>query len=259
MGDSILCARDGEIATVTINRPDKRNALDRAAWIRLAETFDALSEDESLRCVIIRGAGSEAFGAGADISGFDEERSNARLVEEYEAVTHRAMEAMVGGRHPVVAMIHGFCLGGAFELATGCDIRVSGESGRFGIPAKRMGLFLGHPMVESLVHVVGRATALEMLLEARIYDADEALRKALVHRVVPDAALEEETMATARRIAEGAPLAARFHRRAVRRVADPAPLTAEEIAESFSYADSEDYHTGYRAFLAKEKPRFKGR
>lgn len=259
MEDSILCDKDGEIATVTINRPDKRNALNKATWTRLGETMVALSEDETLRCVIIRGAGTEAFAAGADISGFETERANSELVRDYGENTHRAIGAVTDGRHPVIAMIHGFCLGGGYELATACDLRISGESGRFGVPVKRMGLYLGYDLIEGLVNVVGRATALEMTLEGRVYDAAEAVRKGLIHRAVPDGRLEEEVRATARRIAEGAPLAARFHRRAIRRIADPAPLTEAEIAASYDYADTEDYHAGYRAFLAKEKPRFKGR
>ena len=259
MDETILCDIDGVVATVTINRPDKRNALNAETWSRLGAAMDELSANEDLRCVVIRGAGTEAFAAGADISGFESERSNSAQVKEYGENTHRAIGAVVNGRHPVIAMIHGFCLGGGYELATACDLRIAGASGRFGIPVKRMGLYLGYPLLDDLIHVVGRATALEMTLEGRVYDADEAVEKGLVHRVVLDEDLEHEVMETARRIAEGAPLAARWHRKAIRRLSDPRPLTDEEIDGSYAYADSEDYHTGYRAFLAKEKPEFKGR
>lgn len=259
MDETILRDIDDAVATVTINRPEKRNALNLETWSRLGATMDELSADEDLRCVVIRGAGTAAFAAGADISGFETERSNSALVKEYGEITHKAFDAVVQGRHPVIAMIHGFCLGGGYELATACDLRIAGESGRFGIPVKRMGLYLGYPLLDELIQVVGRATALEMTLEGRVYDATEAVQKGLVHRVVPDGDLEEEVMATARRIAEGAPLAARWHRQAIRRLADPAPLTEAEIDGSYAYADSEDYHAGYRAFLAKEKAQFRGR
>lgn len=259
MGESILVARQGAVATVTLNRPDKRNALDAACWAGLAEAMDALSADESLRCVVLRGAGPDAFAAGADISGFAAEHSTPELARSYKAGTDRAIEAIAGGVHPVVAMIHGHCLGGGFEIATACDVRIAAESSRLGVPARLMGLYLGYGLVDTLVSVVGRAAALEIALEGRVYGAAEAYEKGMVTRVVADDRLEEEAYASARRIAEGAPLAARWHRKAIRRHADPRPLSEAEIAESYAYAATEDYHEGYRAFLAKETPVFKGR
>ncbi len=259
MADPILVERDGDVATVVINRPEKRNALNVEAWSALAEAMNALSDDESLRCIVLRGTGREAFAAGADISGFESERSTPALVRTYSETTHRAFDAVEQCRHPVVAMIHGFCLGGGFELATACDLRIAGESGRFGVPVKRMGLYLGYQLLETLISVVGRATALEIVLEGRVFDSAEALAKGMVTRVVADDALEEECGAMVRRIAEGAPLSARWHKQAARRLSDPAPLTDGEIEGSYAYAESEDYHAAYRAFLAKKKPRFQGR
>jgi enoyl-CoA hydratase/carnithine racemase len=259
MADPILVERAGEIATLVINRPEKRNALDLATWRRLGEAMTELDSDESLRCVVIRGAGEEAFAAGADISGFATERSTRAQIKHYSEVMHEALHALAGCRHPTVAMIRGYCLGGGFELATFCDLRIAGDTARLGIPVKLMGLFLEYDMFETLIAVVGRATALEIALEGRVYDAREACAKGLVNRVVADADLEREAYATAARIAEGAPLSARWHKRAARRLAERAPLTAAEIEESYDYADSEDYKAAYRAFLAKEKPRFKGR
>jgi len=256
---AVLVDRDGGIATVTINRPEKRNALNAAGWDALSEAFEGLSEDESLRCIVLRGAGPDAFAAGADMSDFMDEHSNAALARSYMGKTHRACEAISKGRHPVVAMIHGYCLGGGFEIATACDIRIAARSSRLGVPAKLVGLYLGYGLLGTLVGAVGRANALEIALEGRVYTAEEAYAKGMVNRIVDYDALEEEAYGSARRIAEGAPLSARWHRTAVHRLADPAPLTEEGIRESFSYADTEDYHEGYRAFLAKEKPAFKGR
>ena len=256
---AVLVDREGEIATVTINRPEKRNALNAAGWDALSEAFETLSQEDDLRCIVLRGAGPDAFAAGADMSGFMDEHSNAELARSYMGKTHRACEAIARGRHPVVAMIHGFCLGGGFEVATACDIRIAARSSRMGVPARLVGLYLGYGLLDTMIAAVGRANALEIALEGRVYTAGEAFAKGMINRVADDDALEEEAYASARRIAEGAPLAARWHRKAVHRLADPAPLTEEEIAESFSYADTEDYHEGYRAFLAKEKPAFKGR
>lgn len=259
MTETILVERRDDIAVVSLNRPEKRNALRREDWITLGDTLDALGEDDDLRCIVLRGAGEEAFGAGADISGFEEERSDRKKVKAYEAATDRAFYGARDCRIPVIAMIHGFCVGGAFELALACDLRISGESGRFGVPAKNLGLFLGYHLVGYLVEAGGPAVASEVLLEGRIFGADEALAKNLVTRVVPDADLEEEVMKSARLIADGAPLAHRYHRAAIRRVTDPRPLSRAELEGQFDYADSEDYMAGYNAFRAREKPKFRGR
>lgn len=258
MSEQILVERQGAIATLTLNRPEKRNALNAAAWTALGETVEILSQDDELRCIVLRGAGPDAFAAGADISGFKDEHSTIELAKSYKAKTDHAVDAIARGKHPVIAMIHGYCLGGGFEIATACDIRIAAESSRLGVPARLMGLYLGYGLLDTLVNVVGRATALEIALEGRVYTAREAYDKGMINHIVPDEKLEEEAYASARRIAEGAPLAARWHRQAIRRFANPKPLSEAEIAASYAYAETEDYHEGYRAFLAKEKPAFKG-
>lgn len=259
MDDTILVERRDDIGVVTINRPEKRNAMRQGDWITIAETLDELGGDDSLRCIVLRGAGNEAFCAGADISGFEAERSTREKVRAYEAATDRAFDAAHTCRHPVIAMINGFCLGGGFELALGCDLRISSMSGRFGIPAKNVGLFLSYHLLEFLMDVGGKAIAAEVLLEGRIIPALEAQSKNLITRVVDDDGLEEEVMAAARRIADGAPLTARWHREALRRIAQMAPYSAEELEAQFDYADSDDYKAGYQAFLERKKPRFTGR
>lgn len=259
MSDLITTARDGVIATVTINNPAKRNALTRAAWQDLAETMRVLSADESLRCLVLRGAGTEAFAAGADISEFARERATAAQAKHYHEAVTEGIYAVQDCLHPTIAMIYGACTGGGMEIACACDLRISGESGRFGVPINRLGHALAYPEMKLVQQVVGRALMLEILLEGRILDAREAERRGLLSRVVPDDRLEEEVTATAQRIARGAPLAARANKRFARRLADPTPLSKEEIDESYALCDSEDYKEGVRAFLAKEKPVFKGR
>jgi enoyl-CoA hydratase/carnithine racemase len=156
-------------------------------------------------------------------------------------------------------MIHGVCVGGGLEMAAVCDMRICGESSRFGVPVKRLGLVMAYAEMKGLIDLVGRSVALEIALEGRVFGAQEAREKGLVNRVVPDDKVEEESAATARRIAEGAPLVARWHKKFARRLADPRPLTPEENAESYACFGTEDFRIGYRAFLAKEKPAFRGK
>jgi enoyl-CoA hydratase/carnithine racemase len=259
MSDAVLVARDGAVATVTLNKPERMNALDKRMWRALGEIFDDLDRDESLRCVVLRGAGDKAFAAGADIAEFAAERANVGQARDYDRIVRVALEAVVRCRHPVVAMIRGACVGGGLELAAVCDLRICGESSRFGIPVKNLGLVVAYGELAGLIDLVGRAAALEIVLEGRVFGAEEARAKGLVNRVVPDERLEEETAATVRRIADGAPLVARWHKKFARRLADPRPLTPAEYDESFACFGTEDYRTGYRAFLAKGKPDFRGK
>ncbi|MGH8682095.1 MAG: enoyl-CoA hydratase/isomerase family protein [Burkholderiales bacterium] len=259
MSDAVLVARDGAIATVTLNKPERLNALDKGMWRALGEIFRDLDRDESLRCVVLRGAGDRAFAAGADIAEFATERANVEQAREYDRVVHPTLEAVAHCRHPVVAMIRGACVGGGLELAAVCDLRICGESSRFGIPVKNLGLVVAYGELQGLIDLVGRAAALEIVLEGRVFGAPEAKDKGLVNRIVPDDKVEEETAGMVRRIAAGAPLVARWHKRFARRLADPRPLTPGEYDESFACFGTEDYRIGYRAFLAKGKPEFRGK
>jgi enoyl-CoA hydratase/carnithine racemase len=158
-----------------------------------------------------------------------------------------------------VALIQGACVGGGLLVAAQCDLRLCNESARFGVPVKNLGLTEAYDELRGMMRVIGPAASLELLLEGRIWAAREAYEKGLVNRVVPDAGVVEEAYATARRIADGAPLAARWHKKFVRRLADPRPLSAVECDEGFACFDTEDFRIGYAAFLAKRKPEFKGR
>jgi enoyl-CoA hydratase/carnithine racemase len=255
----ILVDRDADIATVILNRPEKLNALTKPMWQRLGEVMRELSSDDSLRCVVLRGAGVKSFAPGNDISEFANTRSNSAQAREYGVVHHEALAALHECRHPMVALIHGICVGGGLEIAALCDLRICGTSSRFGIPINRLGLTLGPREMQGLLSLVGKAVTLEILLEGRVFGADEALQKGLVTRVVADDKVEEEAYATARRLADGAPLVARWHKKFMRRLHDPAPLTEAELDEGYACYDTEDFRAGYRAFLAKSKPGFKGR
>jgi enoyl-CoA hydratase/carnithine racemase len=259
MDDSILTARDGDIATVTLNRPDRLNALNRAMWAGLGETMRILSANDSLRCIVLRGAGGKAFAAGADIAEFATERANARQAKQYGELIHQTMQAVAQCRIPTVALIEGACVGGGLEIAAMCDMRVCGESSRFGVPVGKLGLTMGYGELAGLLALVGRAVALEILLEGRVFSADEAFRKGLVNRVVADADVEKESYALARRIADGAPLVARWHKQFIERLTVRADIPPEEWDIGFACFDTDDYREGVRAFLAKTKPEFRGR
>ena len=259
MSDAILVERDGVIATVVLNRPEKLNAMTRAMWAALGDSVAALSADDGIRCIIVRGAGEKAFSPGNDIGEFANERSNKRQAIEYGATMHATAAALAACRHPIVAQIHGLCVGGGLEIAALCDLRICGESSRFGAPIKNLGLVMAYPEMAPLIRLVGTAVTHEILLEGRIFDAAEAKAKGLVTRIVHDADVASEARATAERIAEGAPLVARWHKKFARRLADDRPLSAAEHDEAFDCFDTEDFRTGYAAFLAKRKPQFNGR
>ncbi|MFZ3320796.1 MAG: enoyl-CoA hydratase-related protein [Usitatibacter sp.] len=247
------------MATVVLNRPEKLNALTRTMWKRLGDVFIELSTDDSIRCVILRGAGTKAFAPGNDISEFATERSNVEQARAYGEDMRRTIEAIGACRHPVVAQVHGVCVGGGLEIAGLADIRICGESSRFGVPINKLGLVMAYSEISSLISLAGESNAMEILLEGRVFDAKEAKEMGLVTRVVPDDQVEREARETAQRIADGAPLVARWHKKFARRLRDPSPLTPAEYDEGFACFGTEDFQAGYKAFLAKTKPDFKGK
>ncbi|QET05073.1 enoyl-CoA hydratase/isomerase family protein [Cupriavidus pauculus] len=259
MRQPILTEREGQIATVTLNNPEKLNALDLGMWQGLTETMTALSADDSVRCVVLRGAGDKAFAAGADIEEFRTRRFTRDQAREYGEITHATMRAIQDCRHPTIALIQGACVGGGLEIASMCDLRICGQSSRFGVPVNRLGLVMSYGELGGLMALTGPAAAIEIVLEGRVFDAAEAREKGLVTRIVADADVPEEAYAAARRIAQGAPLVARWHKQFVRRLLDPTPLRPEEADEAYACFDTQDFHIGFEAFVGKTKPQFSGR
>ena len=259
MPGEILVARDGFVATVTLSSPGRMNALDKAMWAQLGAAMAELGADEALRCVVIRGEGDKAFAAGADIAEFKNERANSAQAKAYSRGGIGWMHAVAQCRHPTVALIQGACVGGGLLIASQCDLRICNESARFGVPVKNLGLTESYDELQAMMRVIGPAASLEILLEGRIWGAREAYEKGLVNRVLADDKVVEEAYAAARRIADGAPLVHRWHKKFARRLADPRPLGAEERDEGFACYGTRDFATGYHAFLAKSEPKFEGR
>ena len=259
MSDPVYLEVEDTVATVVLNRPEKLNALDLPQWIRIGELMAELHDEDAIHCVVVRGADERAFSAGADIAGFEKHRNTKAQVRAYGEVIDTSLTAIRNCRHPVIAAIQGVCVGGGLELSSACDIRLCGASSRFGAPINRLGLTMSYAEARSLKDVAGTAGALEILLGGDVFDAKRAFELGLVSQVTPDEDLLETAYSLARRIAERAPLVNRWHKKFIRRLADPAPLTAEEIDEGFAAYDTEDYRIGYEAFLDKKKPEFKGR
>ena len=258
--EHILIDRDDKnIVTITLNRPEKLNALTKTMWGRLGDIFRELSDDDTVRCIMMTGAGGKSFSPGNDISEFETDRSSTPKAAEYGELMGRNIKAMRDCPHPSVAAIRGICVGGGMELAGLCDVRICSKKSRFGVPISKLGLVMGYHEIDALRSLVGAGPALEILLEGRVFDAEEAQRLGIVSRIVADDDVMTEARNAAERIAAGAPLVHRWHRKFLRRLQDPTPLSAEELAESYACFDTEDFQTGYRAFLEKKTPEFKGR
>jgi enoyl-CoA hydratase/carnithine racemase len=219
----------------------------------------ALGEDQSVRCVLIEGSGNRAFSAGSDIGGFPEERQTSEQVQVYAQALESALSVLGNCPHPTLALIQGVCVGGGLEIAASCDLRICSESSRFGAPINRLGLTMSYTELAPLVELVGASITLEILLEGGLLDADQAYQKGLVNRVVPDEDVGDEARALAHRIAGGAPLVNRWHKKFVRRLTDGAPMTEGERREAYEAFQTDDYREGVQAFLERRDPRFDGK
>ena len=259
MSDAIYTERDGAVASVILNRPEKLNALDLPEWRRIGEVMRELHADDSVRCIVMRGVDARAFSAGADIAGFAEHRSTPAQVRNYGQVLATSLAAISACRHPVIAAINGVCVGGGLEMSSACDLRICGASSRFGAPINKLGLTMSFAELETLNSIIGSAGLLEMLLAGEVFGAQRAYELGFVSRILPDETWLEHSYALAQEIAARAPLVNRWHKKFVRRLLKPQPLTAEELDEAYAAYDTEDYRIGYEAFLAKRKPEFKGR
>jgi enoyl-CoA hydratase len=261
VNDDILVQQDGSIATIVLNRPRMRNAINLAMWQEIARLTEGLGKDDSVRAVVFRGSGTEAFASGADISEFPASRKDTETSLHYNATTAAAYAAVRECLKPTIAMIHGFCMGGAMGLAMACDLRFAAEGAKFGIPAARLSIVYPPEAIGQLVDLVGPAYAKDILFSARTVSDREALAIGLIQRLVPAADLERTTYEYLKLVADNAPLSVRGSKVAVQAylAGFDDDSRARLRALSLEAVASEDYREGTRAFLEKRRPTFQGR
>jgi enoyl-CoA hydratase/carnithine racemase len=258
MTASIKLLREGPIALVTLANPGRLNAMTRGMWRELRAVFEDLARDATLRCVIVGGEGT-AFCAGGDISEYPSFRFDETSLREFhENEVWAALAAMLACEVPLVARIEGACMGAGLEIASCCDIRLAGDSSKFGAPIAKLGFPMA-PREAALVRgAIGDVLARDMLLAASVHGAARLYDAGFLLRVWPDAELASEALAHARRIATLAPEAARLNKRSLsvlRRSTAPEAL-AQLLPSAYDYADSPEHREGVAAFLAKRAPLF---
>jgi enoyl-CoA hydratase len=255
--DTLLLSIEDRVATVAINRPDKRNALNTAVRDELVQALDALRDEPGVRVVILTGTGDKAFVAGADITEFAD---RSALEQRAVMAGRRVFDEIAAFPKPTIAMINGVAAGGGCELAMACDIRIAGRSARFGQPEIRLGLIPGGGGTQRLPRLVGAGRALRMILTGELIDAEEAWRTGLVDVLVDDDALRDRTMEVARTIAAHSPVAVRLAKAAVA-AAWEAPLGAGLALERELFVTafgSDDRREGVAAFVEKRRAVFQG-
>jgi len=255
----VTIQRDEPIAVITLNRPDVLNALNASMLHELAGTLSALQGDESIRVVVLTGAGDKAFAAGADIG--EQAAQSATSGREFALQGQRVFDLVENLGKPVISAINGYALGGGCELAMACTLRLAADTAKLGQPEITLGLIPGYAGSQRLARLVGKTKAMELLLTGAPVSGAEAERMGLVNRVVPAAELMTEARALAGRLARNAPIATRYILDAVNRGLEmPLPEASSFEATLFGLAmATDDMREGTAAFLEKRKPTFKGR
>lgn len=249
------------VGVITFNNPDKRNAMSLEMWEGFGEALTALRDDETVRVVIMRGAGGKAFVSGADISQFEKTRHNAAASEHYGKRSAAQRALLADYPKPTIACIQGFCLGGGMQVAMLADIRIAAHDSQFGIPAAKLGIAYGYDGLRHLVSLVGPSWARLLMYTGMRIDSTEALRIGLVERVIPDDQLWGETMAIAETISHNAPLAIKAAKVTIAEVLkDESQRDMDAIkAVGTACMDSADFREGRQAFMDKRKPQFSGK
>jgi enoyl-CoA hydratase len=259
--ERMIAEKDGAIGWMIFNNPARRNAISLDMWQAMPVILDAFERDPEIRVIVLKGAGDKAFISGADISQFEQQRSSAETIAQYDKVAEAAGGKLQETRKPTIAMIHGFCIGGGLGVALQCDLRIAADNARFAIPAARLGLGYRWGGVKKLVDIVGAAYAKEIFFTARQFTAVEALGMGLVNRVLPEGELEAYVHQYCAQMAENAPLTLEAVKGVVQELQKPAAgfdrtHCEELVARCF---ESQDYIEGRRAFMEKRKPVFAGK
>jgi enoyl-CoA hydratase len=251
----------GAVGWLVFDQPGKHNAINGAMWRGIAPAMKQLDADAEVRCVAFRGAGTEAFSAGADISEFESGRASEESVGQYDGLLDQVLHAIQDSPKPSVAMIYGYCLGGGLEIALACDLRYCAASARFGIPAAKLGLAYNVEGHKRLLETVGHARAREIMFLGRRYSAEEARGMGLVHQVLADKELEEFAEEVLKTLSRNAPLSIANTKTILEEYVKSAGTPdAERMRASIERcARSEDYREGRRAFMEKRKPSFRGK
>jgi enoyl-CoA hydratase/carnithine racemase len=259
--DKMLSRVSGAIGWMTFNNRARHNAVSLDMWAAAEVILRDFAADDAVRVVVLSGAGGKSFVSGADISKFEEERSNADAVAQYNKVTAGVFNQLATLHKPTIAMIGGYCLGGGLGVAVACDLRICSDTSQFGLPAARLGLGYSFDGLRRLVAAVGEAFAKEIVFTAERFDASRAAAMGLVNQVVPSTQLEAAVTAIAETIAANAPLTVTAMKRTIGEIAKDPDHRDIEMCREVAQAcfDSEDYIEGRRAFMEKRKPVFVGR
>ncbi|EGP06372.1 enoyl-CoA hydratase [Bradyrhizobiaceae bacterium SG-6C] len=259
--DKVISRKDGNVGYVIFNNPERRNAMSLEMWEACTALMTQYAQDESIRVVVLAGAGDKAFVAGADISKFGDERASEEGVRKYNDAVEAAYASVHEFPKPTIAMIRGFCVGGGMGIASCCDLRIASEDARFAVPAAKLGLGYGYPGVKRLMDVVGPSFTKEIFFTARLFDAMEAVEMGLVNRVVENGELEFYVKDYATTIAANAPLTVDSIKFIVGEACKDELKRDMKRCEDMVDAcfKSEDYKEGRAAFMEKRKPVFKGR
>jgi len=250
----------GAVGWIVFDQPARRNAINNEMWRGIAPAMKSFDADPQVRCVAFRGAGVEAFSAGADISEFEAKRAATEAVGEYDDLLDQVLHSIQGSPKPSLAMIYGYCLGGGLEIACACDLRYCAASAQFGIPAAKLGLAYNIEGHKRLLETVGHARTREIMFLGRRYSAEEALAMGLVHKALPTAELEAFVGEVLQTLCDNAPLSIANTKTILEEYVKSAgaPDAARMRAAIERCARSDDYREGRRAFMEKRKPRFKG-
>ena len=257
--ENMLAEIDGAIGWMTFNKPARRNAVSLDMWEAMPAVLDRFERDPTVRVIVLKGAGEQAFVSGADISQFEQARSSPESNAHYDEVSGEASRRLATCGKPTIAMINGFCIGGGLAIAVACDIRIADEGARFGIPAARLGLGYEASGVKKLMDLVGPSFTKEIFFTARHFSAAEAREMGLVNRVVGGGSLEEYTRQYCATIGDNAPMTMHALKRTVGELVrgEKADLAACEALVKACF-NSQDYVEGRRAFMEKRRPVFRG-